>query len=56
MTAETTANAAILAALHAIQRAAEASQEAGYGSQVLGPLADAMRDLQYALDTAEGRN
>lgn len=56
MTAETTANAAILAALHTLQRAVQASQEAGYGSQVLGPLADAIRDVQYALDTAEGRN
>jgi hypothetical protein len=37
-------------------RAHELSESAGYGSQVLGPLADAQRDVRYALDTAMGRN
>ena len=53
---ETAANEAIEDALKAIQRARELSERVGYGSQVVGPLADAQREAQYALDTALGRN
>lgn len=53
---EAAANAAIKAALQALQRAQELSEQAGYGSLVLGPLADAQREAQYAYDTATGRN
>lgn len=53
---ESTANEAIKDALKAIQRARELSERAGYGSLVVGPLADALREAQYALDTALGRN
>lgn len=53
---ETTANEALKDALKAIQRARELSERAGYGSQVVGPLMDAQRETQYALDTALGRN
>ncbi len=56
MQAETVANQAIGAALKALQRAQELSEQAGYGSFVLGPLVDAQREVQYALDTALGRN
>jgi hypothetical protein len=52
---EGTANDAIKTALGALLRARELSESAGYGSQVLGPLADAQRDVRYALDTAMGR-
>lgn len=52
---EAAANAAIKAALQALLRAQELSEQAGYGSLVLGPLADAQRDTQYAYDTATGR-
>lgn len=52
---ETAANAAIKAALQALLRAQELSEQAGYGSLVLGPLADAQREAQYAYDTATGR-
>jgi len=53
---ELAANEAIKDALKAIQRAREFSERAGYGSLVIGPLADAHRETQYALDTALGRN
>jgi hypothetical protein len=53
---EAEANNAIKDALKAIQRARELCERADYGSQVLGPLSDAQRDTQYALDTALGRN
>jgi hypothetical protein len=53
---ETTANEALKEALKQVQRARELCERAGYGSQVLGPLANAHRDTQYALDTALGRN
>lgn len=53
---EIDANEAIKTALQALQRAHELSEQAGYGSQVLGPLLDAQRDTQYAYDTATGRN
>ena len=56
MSAEAIANEAIRDALKAIQRALELSERAGYGSQVLVPLADAQRETQYACDTALGRN
>lgn len=56
MSAETVANEAIKEALKALLRAMELSEQAGYGSQVLGPLADAQRETQYAYDTATGRN
>ena len=52
---ETTANDAIRDALKAIQRARELSERAGYGSLVLGPLADAQLSAKYALDVAMGR-
>ena len=53
---ESTANEAIKDALKAIQHARELSERAGYGSLVVGPLVDAQREAQYALDTALGRN
>lgn len=53
---EMAANEAITVALQALMRAGELSEAAGYSSLVLGPLADAQRDTQYALDTALGRN
>lgn len=53
---ETAANEAIKDALKALQRACELSERAGYGSLVIGPLVDAQREAQYALDTALGRN
>lgn len=55
MSVETVANEAIKEALKALQRALELSEQAGYGSLVLGPLADAQREAQYAYDTATGR-
>lgn len=53
---ESKANEAIKDVLKAIQRARELSERAGYGSLVVGPLVDAEREAQYALDTALGRN
>lgn len=55
MSDEQAANEAIAAALKALLRASELSEKAGYGSLVLGPLADAQRETNYALDTAFGR-
>jgi hypothetical protein len=43
-------------AAKALARAIELSEAAGFGSMVLGPLADAQRNLVYARDTAEERN
>ena len=56
MNDEEIANGAIKEALKALVRAIELSERAGYGSQVVGPLADAQRETQYAYDTATGRN
>jgi hypothetical protein len=53
---EAAANKAIGDALKALQRARELSERAKYGSLVIGPLVDAQRETQYALDTALGRN
>lgn len=53
---EATANEAIKDALQALQRAREMSERAGYGSMVVGPLMDAQRETQYALNTVLGRN
>jgi ethanolamine utilization microcompartment shell protein EutL len=52
---ERAADEAIKTALGALLRARELSESAGYGSEVLGPLADAQRDVRYALDTVMGR-
>lgn len=54
--AEVEANNAIQAALKSLLRASELCERAGYGSLVMGPLADAQRQTNYALDTAVGRN
>lgn len=56
MNNEEIANEAIKETLKSLLRAIELSERAGYGSQVLGPLADAQRETQYAYDTATGRN
>ena len=56
MSAETIAKEAIKDALKALQRAIELSEQAGYGSLVLGPLSDAQREVRYAHETAMGRN
>lgn len=53
---EAAANAAIKAALQALLHAQELSKQAKYGSLVLGPLAEAQLETQYAYDTAMGRN
>lgn len=53
---EATANEAIKDALRALHRAGELSERAGHGGLVVGPLVDAQREAQYALDTALGRN
>lgn len=53
---EEKANEAIKEALKALQHARELSERAGYGSLVMGPLVDAHREAQHALDTALGRN
>lgn len=45
------ANEAIKDALRAIQRARELCEQAGYGSLVLGALADGRQEVQCALDT-----
>ena len=52
---EEKANEAIKEVLKALQRARELSERAGYGSMVMGSLADAHREAQYALDTVLGR-
>lgn len=52
---ENAANDAIKTALKALSRARELSESASYGSEVLGPLADAQEDVRYALDIATGR-
>ena len=53
---ESAANEAIKDALKSIQRARELSERAGYGSLVVGPLVDAQREAEYALDAALCRN
>lgn len=53
---ESKANEAIKEALRALLRAYEFSEKAGYGGLVLDPLSDARRNVQYAYDTALGRN
>lgn len=53
---EKDAQEALRAAVKALLRASELCEAVGYGSQVLGPLADAQREANYALDTALGRN
>jgi hypothetical protein len=53
---ESTANNALKEALQALQRTRELCERADYGDMVLGPLFNAQRDTQYALDTALGRN
>lgn len=55
-TDESTAQEAIRDALKALQRARELSERVRYGSLAVGPLVDAQREAQYALDTALGRN
>jgi hypothetical protein len=52
---EEKANEAIKETLKALQRARELSERAGYGGTVMGQLADAHRETQYALDTVLGR-
>lgn len=42
-------------ALKHLEQALQASQQCGYGSQVIGPLFDAIREARYALDIAEGK-
>lgn len=53
---QTAANEAVKSALQALQRAKELCERAGYGTLVLGSLDEAVRETQYALDTALGRN
>ena len=53
--AEVEANEALQSALKALLRTSELWEQAGYGSLVLGPLADAQHVTNYALDTALGR-
>ena len=55
MTKESDANDAIRAAVDALKNAIDMSERVVYGSQVLVPLRDALRETQYALDIAEGR-
>ncbi|AXA91392.1 hypothetical protein [Massilia sp. YMA4] len=43
-------------ALQKISRAQEVCERAGFGCLVLMPLSESQRELQYALDTALGRN
>jgi hypothetical protein len=52
---EREAQAAIEEAVKALTRAAELSERVGYGPQVLGSLADALREARYALATVHGR-
>lgn len=52
---ELQANAAIAHAVKALRAALEASTLAQHGSQVLGPLGEALEAATYACDVAEGR-
>ena len=52
---EAQANQALRTALEALRTADQACEAVGYGSLVLGALAEALKAAQYALDTAEGR-
>jgi hypothetical protein len=54
--AEKEAAAAMQAAAQALVRAIELSERAQYGDQIMQPLADAHRNVRFALDTAHGRN
>lgn len=54
-TIEHQADISISNVIAALQVALCAASEAGYGSQVLGPLDDALKAAVYALDTAQGR-
>jgi hypothetical protein len=42
-------------AVKRLEQAFQASQQCGFGSQVIGPLFDAIREARYALDVSEGR-
>ena len=53
---ERNAQEALKSALQALVRASELCEMAGYGSLILGSLAEAQREASYALDTAMGRN
>lgn len=54
MWSESDAQKALRAALEAVRTAQERSEAVGYGSEVLGPLHEAMRALEYASAVAEG--
>lgn len=54
--AEREAVAAMQAAARALTRAVELAERAEYGTQIMQVLADAQRDVRFALDTAHGRN
>lgn len=51
---EQVANDAIKAAALELEKAIELSERVCYGSQVLGPLNDALRELRYAYAVATG--
>lgn len=52
---EKAAEEMILKALDAVKRAQFYCEEAGYGSGVLAPLEDALKEIDYAWDTVRGR-
>jgi hypothetical protein len=52
---EVAANDAMRWALQDLRTAQAAAERAGYGSLVLGPLSEALKAAQYALDIAEGK-
>ena len=54
--ADASALAAMQTAAQALTRAFELAELAGFGSMVLGPIAQSQHELRYALDTASGRN
>ena len=51
---EQAANDAIKAAVHELENAIELSARVCYGSLVLGPLNDALRELRHAYAVATG--
>lgn len=53
---EREADRAIQKALQALTKAVELSARAGYGTEVLMPLADAQKNVRYAHDVAVGRS
>lgn len=53
---EAEAVGALRDALQKIRRAQEVCERVGFGCLVLMPLAESQREVQYALDTALGRN